>query len=70
MKISKASGSHRKPRVDETLAPKYSQVGSDNKLYIIETIEGPQVAHNKKEIYCITKINGHNAELKIDTGAM
>ena len=69
IKFSKESGSQRKPRVDELLAPKYPPEGSDKELYIIETIEGLQVAHNKKEIYCTTKINGHNAELKIDTGA-
>ncbi len=54
MKISKASGLHRKPRVDEILAPKYPPEGSDKELYIIETIQGLQVAHNKKEIYCTT----------------
>ena len=27
------------------------------------------MAQNRKEIYCTIKINGHNAELKIDTGA-
>ncbi len=46
IKISEASGLHRKPRVDGILAPKYLPEGSNQELYIIETIEGSHVAHN------------------------
>ena len=57
-KAPQASESHRKPKVDEILTPKYSPEGSDKELYIIETIEGLHMAHNNKEIHCTTKING------------
>ena len=41
----------------------------DEDLFIIETIETVDKVQNKKEIHCTTKINGHEVQLKIDTGA-
>ena len=41
----------------------------DEDLFIIEAIETVDKVQNKKEIHCTTKINGHEVQLKIDTGA-
>ena len=41
----------------------------DEDLFIIEAIETVDKVQNKKEIHCTAKINGHEVQLKINTGA-